>query len=131
MDTGYVGVLMVSRNSKLTEKTRLRYDSEPAMRQLAKKIATFRHPRTTILEPINRAKVQSVGGAERAHQCIQAATRALRTDIRVRTGECNVPGLALFQWMLRHAAWAHNRFQPQSQRGGTVLVSGRSLMCGG
>ena len=30
---------------------RLRYDNEPAMRQLAEKIATFRHSCTTILEP--------------------------------------------------------------------------------
>ena len=92
-DSGYVGVLMVSGKSpdnftvrssssfvdKLrAEKTRLRYDNEPAMRLLAEKIAAFRHPRTTILEPINSAEHQSVGGVERAHQSIQAATRALR-----------------------------------------------------
>ena len=96
------GVLMVSgkspnnftvRSSSLFvdtlrgEKTRLRYDNEPAMRLLAEKSAAFRHPRTTILEPINRAEHQSVGGVERAHQSIQAATRALRLDIRARTGE--------------------------------------------
>ena len=100
------------------EKTRLRYDNELAMRLLAEKIAAFRHPRTTILEPISRAEHQSVGGVERAHQSIQAATRALRLDIRARTGEDVVPGHALFQWMLRHPAWSHNRFQPQSHRGG-------------
>ena len=91
------------------EKTRLRYDNEPAMILLAEKIAAFRHPRTTILEPINRAE----------HQSIQAAKRALRLDIRTRTGEDVVPGHVLFQWMLRHAAWSHNRFQPESHRGGT------------
>ena len=91
------------------------------MRLLAEKIAAFRHPRTTILEPINRAEHQSVGGVERAHQSIQAATRALRLDIRTRTGEDIVPGHALFQWMLRHAASSHNRFQPQSHRGGNPL----------
>ena len=137
MDSGYVGVLMVSGKSpdnftvrssssfvvKLrAEKARLRYDNEPAMRLLAEKIAAFRHPRTTILEPINRAEHQSVGGVERAHQSIQAATRALRLDIRTRTGEDIVPGHALFQWMLRHAAWSHNRFQPQSHRGGTPFA---------
>ena len=59
-------------------------------RQLAEKTATFRHSRTTILEPINRAKHQIVGGVERAHQSTQAATRAVRTDIRVRNrcGHC-------------------------------------------
>ena len=30
-----------------------------------------------------------------------------------------MPGHALFQWMLRNAAWSHNRFQLQSHRGGT------------
>ena len=67
---GEVGKLMA-------EKTRLRYDDEPAMKQLDEKIATFRHPRTTILEPTNRAEHQSVGGVERPHQSFQAATRAL------------------------------------------------------
>ena len=129
MDSGYVGVLMVSGKSpdnftvrssssfvdKLrAEKTRLRYDNEPAMRLLAEKIAS-----TTILEPINRAEHQSVVGAERAHQSIQAATRVLRLDIRTKTGEDVVPGHALFQWMLRLAAWSHNRFRRQSHRGGT------------
>ena len=46
------------------EKTKLRYDNEPAMRQLAERIVSFRHPRSTILEPINRAEHQSVGGVE-------------------------------------------------------------------
>ena len=87
------------------------------MRLLAEKIAAFRHPRTTILEPINRAEHQSVGGVERAHQSFQAATRALRLDIRTRSGEDVVPGHALFQWMLRHAAWSHNSIPAsESQR---------------
>ena len=74
MDSGYVGVLMVSCKSpdnftarssssfvdKLrAEKTRLRYGNELAMRLLAEKIAAFRNPRTTVLEPINRAEHQS------------------------------------------------------------------------
>ena len=134
MDSGYVGVLMVSGKSpdnftvrssssfvdKLrAEKTRLRCDNGPAVRLLAEKIAAFRHPRTTVLDPNKRAEHQSVGGVERAHQSIQAATRALRLDIRAKAGEDIVPGHALLQWMLRHAAWPHNRFQPQSHRGGT------------
>ena len=100
MDTGYVGVLTVPGKSsdnfmvrstssfveKLrAEKTRLRYDNEPAMMQFTEKIATFRHPRTTILEPINRAEHQSVGGVKRAHSCENrgghcAWTRTLPVD---------------------------------------------------
>ena len=98
-------------------------DDDTEIRQRAcdeskKKMAAF-HPRSTILEPINRAEHQSVGGVERAHQSIQSATRALRTIIRAMTAEDIALGHALFQWMLRHAAWAHNRFQLQSHRGGT------------
>ena len=102
MDTGYVGVLVVSGkspdnfmvgstasfvNKLMAEKTRLRYDNEPAMRQLAETIAAFRHPRSTIPKPTNPTEHRSVNGVERAHQSFQAATRALRTDIRARTGE--------------------------------------------
>ena len=72
------------------------------------------------LEPINRAEHQSVGGVERARQSIQVAARALRTDIRGRTGDDMTPGHELFLWMLRHSAWVHNRFQPQSNSGGTT-----------
>ena len=98
MDTGYVGVLvsgespdnLMARSTasfvdKLrAEKKRLRCDNEPAIRQLPEKLA-----RSTILEPLTRAKHQSVGGVERetAHQITQAATRALRTDIRTRGPE--------------------------------------------
>ena len=39
-----------------------------------------------------------------AHQSLQAA----RMDIHARTEEDSVPGQALFQWMLRHAAWAQS-----------------------
>ena len=107
MDTGHVGVLMVSGKSpdnftvrssssfvdKLrAEKTRLRYDNEPAMRLLAEKIAAFRHPRTTILEPINRAEHQSVGGVERAHQS---------------NSSCNT-GAKSGHSSQDHAAWSHN-----------------------
>ena len=56
------------------EKTRLRYDNEPAMRLLAEKIATFRHPRTTILEPINRAEHQST----RVSEELKEHTRAFK-----------------------------------------------------
>ena len=71
------------------EKTRLRNDNKPAMRQFAEKIATSRHPRTTILEPINRAEHQSVGSRSSEHSSCQ------RTDIRARTWEDIVPGHAL------------------------------------
>ena len=93
-DTGYVGVLLVTRKNpdnfmvrssgsfidKLrAEKTKLRYDIEPAMRQLAERIASFRHPRSTILEPINRRRSECRWSG-RAHQSIQATAHTLRTD---------------------------------------------------
>ena len=135
VDTGYVGVLMVTGKSPdnfmvrsiavyvdkvRAEKTKLRYDNEVAMRQLADRIASFRHPRSSILKPISRAEHQSVGGVEREHQSIQVAARALRTDIRGRTGEDIIPGHELFPWILRHSAWVHNRFLPHSNNGGTT-----------
>ena len=105
MDSGYVGVLMVSgkRSDNFTvrssssfvdnlraEKTRLRYDSEPAMRLLAEKL---QHSVIHARPSWSQSTAQSlVGGVERAHQSIQAATRALRLDIRTRTGEDVVPG---------------------------------------
>ena len=33
------------------------------------------------------------------------------------------------QWMLRHAAGAHNRFQPQSHRGGTLWEGRKGTCC--
>ena len=47
------------------------------MRQLADKIAAFRHPRSTILEPINRAEHRCAGGVERAHQRMSGGPLAL------------------------------------------------------
>ena len=103
MDSGYVGVLMVSGKSpdnftvrssssfvdKLrAAKTRLRYDNEPAMRLLAEKIAAFRHPRTTILEPINRAEHQSVGGDERAEYSSCNTSAEIAHSNQDRRGRC-------------------------------------------
>ena len=65
------------------ENARPRHDTAPAMRQLAESFASFRHPRSSI----NPAEHQSVCGVERAHQSMPSAARALRTDIRARTGE--------------------------------------------
>ena len=81
MDTGYVGVLVSGKHpnnfmgwstasfvdKSRAAKTRLRFESEPAMRHLAKKFAASRHPRSTILEPINRAEHQSVGRVDEEH----------------------------------------------------------------
>ena len=107
VDTGHAGVLtvtggspdnfMVRSTASFVDKLRAKkneteIDNEPAMRQLEERIAAFRQPRSTILESTNRAEHQSVGGVERAHQSMQAAARALRTDIRARTGEGVVPG---------------------------------------
>ena len=136
VDTGYVGVVVVAGKEESRQlhgemdsficvpvdgqrKRRLRHDNEPAMRQLAERTAAFRKPRSTILDPIIHAEHQSVRGAEGAHPSVQTAVRALRTDISARTGEDIVPGHTLFPWMLGHAAWAHNHFQPRTHRGGT------------
>ena len=134
-DTGYVGVLSVSGKrpdhfmvrstasfvDKLrAEKTRLRYDNEPAMRKVAEKIAASRHPRSTTFWSQSIVQCTKVLVELREHITVyKLPPRALRTDIRARTGKDFVPGHAPFQWMLGHAAWAHNRFQPQSHRSGT------------
>ena len=102
----------IAADDERLEEGSLDTTNEPAMRQLVETIATFRHSRTTILEQINRAEHQSVGGVERAHQSIQAATGALRTGILTRTGEDVVAGHALFQWMT-------HSIQTSSRRGGT------------
>ena len=91
METGYVGVLMVKSPDNFmmkstasfvdklrAEKTRLIYDNEPAMRQLAEKIATFRHPRTTN----QLCRTSKCWRVERAHQSIHAAARGGRTFVR-------------------------------------------------
>ena len=135
MDTGYVGVPMVLGNSPdnlMVRKTatfveNLRAEkNETEICQSACDATVGRENcripthRSAMLEPIPCAEHQSFGGVKGAQQRNQAATRAPRTDIRARAGEDIVPGRALFQSMLRRAAWAHNRFHPQSHRGGTL-----------
>ena len=135
METGYIGAVHVKAKSPdnfmirfaanfldkvNADKVRLRYDNEPNMKLLAVKIEQLRHPRQTIQEPIVRAEHQSVGGAERAHQTIQAGARALRLDVKSRIGIDPVPGNVLFSWMVRHASWSYNRFQPRGARGQTA-----------
>ena len=98
MDTGYVEVLLVSGKSPeifmvkstalfvdtlTAERTRLRCDNELAMRQLAQKIATVRHPSTTILEPLNRAEHQ---------KCCRSMQRGYTIDPSLKIIEAELSG---------------------------------------
>ena len=65
----------------------LRYDNELAMRLLAEKIAAFRHPRTTIPEPINRAEHQSVAGVEKEYSSCNTSTEIGHSN-QDRRGRC-------------------------------------------
>ena len=65
-------------------------------------------------------KSASIGAVERGHKTLHGEERALRYDLARRTGEDCIPGHCLFEWMVRHAGWGHNKFQPHAPDGLTT-----------
>ena len=46
------------------------------------------------------------------HRSLQGQLRAMRLDFAARTGADLLPGHVLFGWVVRHATWVMNRYQP-------------------
>ena len=88
------------------EEVRLRHDGERSLVQLVQKVKAFRRPRQTMLEGTARAEHEQAGAVERAHRTLQSNVRALKLDLKARTGVNVIPGHPLFPWMCRHAAWS-------------------------
>jgi hypothetical protein len=99
----------------------LRFDPEPSLAALAAKVEKFRAPKITMLEDTARAEHSQIGAVERAHRTCDSQLRALRLDVRGRTGEDVIPGHVMFPWMVRYGPFCLNRFQPRGQRGQTIL----------
>ena len=73
-----------------------------------------------MLENTVRAEHARLGAAERTHRTCDSQLRAMRLDIRDRTGEDVIPGHPMFPWMVRYVSFVVCRFQPRGQRGQTI-----------
>ena len=106
---GFVRFLM---EAGLTAKLRIRSDSEPAAQAVAQAVASRRAPAVTIIETTPVGSSSSLGTAERMIQELSGRVRALCLSVQ---GKWNVQiraTMPIFRWIVRHAMWVHNRFQP-------------------
>ena len=107
---------------------RLRSDSEQAIVGLAQQVALKRPQEATILETTAVASSSSLGGAERYAQALAGQVRCLRLVVR-QTWRREVSAASpYFPWMVLHAGWLLNRFQPCAVTGKTPYeeLHGRS-----
>ena len=90
---------------------RLRTDEEPSITSVAKQLAARRAGRT-ILELAPLKSPSSVGGVERKIQSVMAQVRTLVSAFEETYGTKLLAGHPLFFWMVRHASFLLERFQP-------------------
>ena len=98
--------------SGLTGLLRLRTDHGPSIRAVAQEIAARRQPARTVLEVTPVASHSSLGQAERMCRTIAGHLRALRLVVEEKWNVKLNMRSPCMPWLVRHAAWIHNRYQP-------------------
>ena len=88
----------------------LKGDRENSLVSILHQVARLRGGRTQI-ERNATADSQSNGRAERAVQSIEMMTRTFKLDLEARVSACVPVDIALFTWLVRHAADVYNKRQ--------------------
>jgi hypothetical protein len=91
---------------------RLRTDQEPAIEAMAQRVAAVRSPAQTIIEVTPVGSSSSLGSAERKVQTIGGQVRVLRLAFEAQWHVKVLAVSPVFKYVVRHAAWLLNRFQP-------------------
>ena len=100
----------------------LQCDQEPSISAVMGRIVERRRSETLVRETPRRSH-QSMGGDERWNQMVQEEFRALRGQLERDTGLEIKPYMPVCAWIVRHAAWAITRYQPQRARGGLTAYA--------
>ncbi len=128
--TGYMGATQCSRkgHDPFVEKYMesfldslpharviLQTDGEAAILDLAARIVK-RRTKATGRRTTPRYSSASNGAVERAHQSLQGQVRTLRLDLEKRYPGVQAVSSTITPWLIRHAAWTLNRYQPHGPR---------------
>ena len=95
----------------------IRTDGEPALVALMERVKTAR-PEDTVLQRTPTRSSQSLGAGERAVRTVKEQFKTLRFQLEVKAGMKLHPGLPIWAWIGRHAAWLYTRYH--------VRASGRT-----
>ena len=98
----------------ITTEMRLRIDPEPSMQAIARIIATKRRPALTLIEETPVNSPASKGGVESYIAQLGGNVRALKLVVQERWSVSIGNVSAIFPWIVRHASWLYNRYQPLS-----------------
>ena len=109
----------------LTGTIELRSDSEMAARAARHAVATRRAPARTVVETTPDKSSNSLGGAERAIQTVTGVARTLCLAAEERYHMKITATSPLFTWLVQHASWLCNRFQPHLGKTPFERVRGR------
>ena len=93
---------------------RIRTDSEDAIQSVAQAVAALRVA-VTVVETSPVMSSQSLGVAEHWSQMLAAQVRAFRLDVQQRWNVIVDARSPLLAWLVRHAEFVFNRFQPLAQ----------------
>ena len=95
------------------EKVVLKSDQEPAIRALIAEVKEA-WPHRALVEESPLYSSQSNGRAERAIQTVRRLAASLRVAVELRLGIRIDSSHNAWSWLVRHAAWLHNRFHVKS-----------------
>ena len=91
------------------EKLKIRADQEPALKALIGMVKE-QWPHRILVEESPLYSSQSNGRAERAIQTVRRLAASLRVATELRYEMALSSGMVAWPWLIRHAAWLHNRF---------------------
>ena len=91
------------------EKLKIHSDQEPAPKALIGMVKE-RWPHRILVEESRLYSSQSNGRAERAIQTVRRLAASLRAATELRYEMSLDSGMVVWPWLIRHAAWLHNRF---------------------
>jgi len=91
------------------KKLKIRSDQEPALKALIGMVKE-KWPHRILVEESPLYSSQFNGRAERAIQIVRCLAASIRMAVELRIGMILDLGMIVWPWLIRHAAWLHNRF---------------------
>ena len=98
-------------------RVKVRTDGAPSVVSIAKEFASRRRAET-ILETSPTKSSSSMGIGEKSIQLLEGQIRALLLELKEYMGVELTASHAAFGWLVRHANYLLNRFQPLKQHKG-------------
>ena len=115
---GAKGLVRFLQEMGLHDKVCLQSDPDTTARLFAQQVVGLRGTSVTLLEASVKKSNVSTGGVDHFAQEVTGLVRTYCKTIKVQWNKTVTAQSSILPWMVRHAAWVLNRFQPRSRNQG-------------